>query len=190
MNRKLFFMLLLSSICFANLLKAQDPYIGEIRMFAGNFAPQGWAKCEGQLLSIQQNAALFSILGTTYGGNGTTNFALPDLRGRIPMAPGAGPGLTPHVIGEASGSENTQITVANLPAHTHAMTGNSAAGTSSDPTNNYPANTGAVDKEYGTSPNVSMGITQPTGNNVPINNVQPYLCVTFIIAIQGIYPTQ
>ena len=182
--------MLFISMSWAHVLKAQDPYLGEIRMFAGNFAPQGWAKCEGQLLAISQNQALYAIIGTTYGGNGITNFALPDLRGRVAMHTGTGPGLSQHVLGEMSGTENNSLTVANLPAHTHTLNGNSNAGTSSDPTGNYPAHTGAIDKEYATTSNTTMGVTQPAGNNIPVNNMQPYNCVTFIIATQGIFPTQ
>src|SRR5215207_9632471 len=98
-----------------------EPFIGEIRMFGGNFAPRGWAFCEGQLLSIAQNTALFSILGTTYGGNGTTTFALPDLRGRVPIQPGQGPGLSPYTLGQMSGQENVTLLITNIPAHTHTL---------------------------------------------------------------------
>src|SRR5437899_12703586 len=115
------------------------PFIGEIVMFAGNFAPRGWAFCNGQILSIAQNTALFSILGTTYGGNGQTTFALPDLRGRVPMHPGQGPGLTNHTLGEVAGSETTTLLSSNMPQHTHALNCNSAAGTQPSPSSGFLA---------------------------------------------------
>jgi microcystin-dependent protein len=175
---------------FSFRVKAQDAYIGEIRMFAGNFAPQGWAKCEGQLLPIAQFQALFSLLGTTYGGNGQNNFALPDLRGRVPMGVGTGPGLPQYVLGQTGGTVNNTLTTDNLPPHQHAILAEVAAGTTASPTNAYLANTGAVDREFATTSSTTMGSTGPVGNGVPVNNMQPYTTLTFIICLQGIYPTQ
>jgi len=174
-------------------VEAQDAYIGEIRMFAGNFAPTGWQFCNGQLLSIAQNTTLFSLLGTTYGGNGTQTFGLPDLRGRVPVHAGfsQGPGLTPVDLGQVGGTENTSILISNLPAHTHSISANTSAGTTSIPTNAINADSSTLDKEYTTNAaNTTMSPTGSTGGSLPINNMQPYLGINFIIATQGIYPTR
>jgi microcystin-dependent protein len=167
-----------------------DPYIGEIRMFAGNFAPRGWALCNGQLLSIAQNTALFSLLGTMYGGNGQTTFGLPDLRGRVPLHFGQGPGLTPYAQGELSGSETVTLTTNEMPSHNHGANGNQAGGNSPSPAGRYWAMSSRRDTMYASSANVAM---QPqaldlTGNGQPHDNMQPYLTVNYIIALQGLYP--
>ena len=185
--------------------------IGEIKMFGGNFAPRSWALCEGQLLSISANTALFSILGTTFGGDGRTTFALPDMRGRVPMGPGTGPGLSPRRLGEKGGTETDTLTVAQLPAHNHAASGNLAnaqatpqaladAGTSEDPTGAFMAASSSGDKIFASNQDANMapvpvsGSVQitvaNTGGNQPINNVQPYLAVNFIICLQGIFPSR
>ena len=172
---------------------SQNNYIGEIKMMACNFAPTGWAKCEGQLLPINQNQALFSLLGTTYGGNGQTTFALPDLRGRVPMHYGTGPGLSTYVQGQSGGSETNTITVSQMPAHNHTIGANTADGNQNDPTGSYPANTKLLDKEYTTvAPNTTMNAAMVgvTGGNQPVNNIPPYLTVTYIIALTGIFPPQ
>jgi microcystin-dependent protein len=179
-----------------------DPFIGEIIMFAGNFEPRGWAFCNGQLLSIAQNTALFSILGTTYGGDGRTTFGLPDLRGRLPMHPGQGPGLTPHSLGEQSGTETVTLTQANLPAHTHPATGiarafsgkgnsNAAAG------NAWAKDAGVQSATYSSSaPDTDMkagtvNVTvSPTGGSQPVPTLPPYTCISFIIALEGIFPSR
>ena len=172
-------------------VEAQNAYLGEIRMFAGNFAPTGWQFCNGQLLSIAQNTALFSLLGTTYGGNGITTFGLPDLRGRVPVHFGLGPGLTDVALGQVRGTENTSILVSNLPAHTHSISANTSAGTTSVPTNAINADTSTLDKEYTTNAaNTTMSPTGSTGDSQPINNMQPYLGINFIIATQGIFPSR
>jgi microcystin-dependent protein len=179
------------SLC--STANAQEAFIGEIRMFGGTYAPVGWAKCDGQLLQISQNSALFSILGTIYGGDGRTTFALPDLRGRVPMHNGTGPGLPAYEIGEKGGSATTNLTVANLPSHNHQVNGVVEEGNSDSPTNNYPANTKLLDKEYasnGTATAMNAGMIGSTGSNEPINNMQPFQTVTYIIAIQGIYPSR
>jgi microcystin-dependent protein len=162
-------------------------------MFGGNFAPQGWALCNGQLLSIQANAALFSILGTTYGGDGITNFALPNLQGRVPIHPGQGQGLSPYDLGQTGGNENVTLLQQQLPQHTHLMaTLNGPAG-SARPNGQLLAQStqGAV---YGPAPGDGSGLNAsaitPTGGNQPHVNIEPYLCVNFIIALQGIYPTR
>ncbi len=184
--------ILLIYFAFNNIVNAQSPYIGEIKMFAGNFAPSGWAKCEGQLLPIAQNTALFSLLGTTYGGNGTTNFALPDLRGRVPLGSGTGPGLSPKSLGQKAGTESNTISVAQMPAHNHTINAVIADGNQSTPTGNLLAGTKLLDPEYSNASNTTImnsAMVNNTGNDQSINNMQPYLPVTFIIALVGIYPS-
>lgn len=161
-----------------------DPFIGEIRIFAGNFAPAQWALCNGQLLPIQQNAALFSILGTIYGGNGQTNFALPDLRGRAPM--GAGRALqswTDYSVGQAVGAETVSLTQSEMPSHGHLMPGASEQ-TTDRPNGAAPAPGGS----YGTATGPAMAVTAATGANMPHLNMQPSLVLNFIIAVSGVYP--
>ena len=174
-----------------------DPFIGEIRMFGGNFAPVGWATCDGQLLPIQQYAAVFSLLGTTYGGNGTTNFALPDLRGRVPLHVGNGPGLSPYTLGEATGSEKVTLAQNQMPAHTHSANGSSTSASQASPGGNVWASPGDSGGGAGTgyanvAPNAPMAAAAigVTGGNVPVPVIQPLLCVTFIIALQGIFPSR
>lgn len=167
---------------------AADPYVGEIRMFAGNFEPVGWAFCNGQVLPIDQNTALFQLIGTTYGGDGQTTFALPDLRGRIPLHQGNG-----FVLAETGGAEEITLTVQQVPAHTHAFlaTGNTATGNS--PANNaFAAATGATIFPYGTDQPVTTLNAQTIGSvggSQPHTNFQPYLCVNFILSLQGIFPS-
>lgn len=182
---------------------ALEPFIGEIMIFAGNFAPRGWAACSGQLLSIAQNTALFSILGTTYGGNGQTTFALPDLRGRVPMSLGQGPGLANRTLGELAGTESGLLTVNNLPSHTHASTltasmpANSGAGNADTPNGNIPAGSASAENyaapasANGTMAPITLGGTiSPTGGNQPISLMQPYLVLTFCVALEGIFPSR
>ena len=180
-----------------------EPYIAEIYMFAGNFAPRGYAFCQGQLLSIAQNTALFSLLGTTYGGNGQTTFGLPDLRGRAPVGTGQGPGLGNIDLGELAGAPSTTLTVASMPAHTHAVTGtvsqpsSSAAGNADSPNGGIPAGS-ATDENYtaagsanGALAPATVTVTAgPTGGSQPFNNMQPYLGINFTIALEGIYPSR
>jgi len=165
-----------------------DPFLGEIRMFGGNFAPQGWATCDGQILPIAQNTALFSLLGTTYGGNGQTTFALPDLRGRLPVHIGGG--LT---IGQAGGSETVILTATNLPAHTHTANAASAARTLSPAGQYWAADPGANVAPYAAAPDgrvMSGTAIGAQGGSQPHANMQPFLAVTFIIALEGIYPSR
>ena len=168
-----------------------NPFIAEIRLFAGNFPPRGWAFCHGQLLPIAQNTALFSLVGTTYGGNGSTTFGLPDLRGRAPMQPGNGPGLTPRVLGEKGGAETVTLSAAELPAHTHELRGLGAPATSVQPAGNLPA-IPAEDlyQSAGTKKLAPMGAgaVSPAGEGQPHNNVQPSLTLNFIVALTGIFP--
>ncbi len=169
-----------------------DAYVGEIRLFAGNFAPKGWAFCNGQLMSITQHTALYSIFGTIYGGDGRTTFALPDLRGRAPMHQGAGPGLTPRTIGHAGGTSTVTLLENQIPAHQHipeCQTDEEQA----DPTGAIWADrqSGRFSSVYNSSsPNTPMNpqAIQPAGGSQPHNNMQPYLGLNFIVALQGIFP--
>lgn len=162
-----------------------EPFIGEIRPIAFGFPPKGWAFCNGQLLSIQQNQALFSILGTTYGGDGVTNFALPNLQGRVPV--GVGNGV---VLGEASGEASHTLIQTEMPAHNHALSASSAAASSDDPTDNGLA-AAKVYVPY-TSPQTTLNpaVIQLAGGSQPHDNMQPYLPINFIIALTGIYPSR
>ncbi len=171
-------------------LFAQEPFLGQIRAVAFDFAPRGWAQCNGQLLPIAQNQALFALLGTQYGGNGVQTFALPDLRGRTIVGAGLGVGIPEILQGERAGTETTSLTVNNLPSHSHSIGANSQAGTTSVPTSNFPANSGALDKEYASTSNSLMAATAPTGSNQPINNMKPYSTVNYIIALQGVFPSR
>jgi microcystin-dependent protein len=179
--------------------------IGEIRMFAGNFAPKNWSFCNGSLQSIAQNTALFSILGTTFGGDGRTTFGLPDFRGRVAVGTGQGPGLSSVVLGELAGSQTNTLIVSNLPSHTHTATGTVTPGaslggrganTSNIPTNNYPLETASGNNIYANPSNTNMGqspvtvTVNNTGNNIPVNNMQPYLGMNYIICLFGIFPSR
>lgn len=168
-----------------------DPFVAEIRIFPFNFAPKGWAWCDGQLLPISQNTALFSLLGTTYGGNGKSNFALPDLQGCAPMHPGQGPGLSMHDLGESAGSDTVTLLESEIPAHNHSWR--------SDPTNlgEDRTPTGASlarsvgGNLYGATANLVPFAPQalsPAGGDQPHNNLQPYLTFYFCIAMQGVFP--
>lgn len=192
MRKSITILSLLMLLGINNLTNAQEPLMGEIKMFAGNFAPRGWALCDGQLLAISQHQALFSILGTVYGGDGRTTFALPDLRSRVPMHPGSGPGLTPRTLGEKGGEETNTLSVSQIPSHTHNVNVVEEDGNESIPTGNVPAGTKVLDKEYSSnSPNATMNseTISNTGGGQPVNNVQPYTTVNFIIALQGVFPS-
>lgn len=170
-----------------------DPFLGEIVLFAGNFAPRGWAFCEGQLLSINQNSALFSILGTTYGGDGRTTFALPDLRGRAPIQAGNGPGLSPYSLGAKGGQETVTLTTNQIPSHNHYINADINVGTTNVPTNHILANTAAFDDEYSTgTPNTQMNVNavSHTGGDQSHENRQPFIAMNYIIALQGIFPSR
>ena len=165
-----------------------EPFLGEIRMLVYTFAPRGWADCDGQLLAISQNSALFSLIGTQYGGDGRTTFALPDLRGRVPMHPGQGPGLSSRTMGEQGGAETNQLSVAQLPAHSHVVRGTEEPRTTNRPAGAVPAKGGAYSSAPSTT--VDAGPTSSTGSGQPIGNVQPFQVVRFAIALQGIYPSR
>ncbi|RYF90239.1 MAG: phage tail protein [Chitinophagaceae bacterium] len=168
-----------------------EPYLGMVIMFGGNFAIRGWALCNGQLLPIAQNTALFSILGTTYGGNGQTTFALPDFRGRTPIHWGQGPGLTNYNFGQKAGTESFTLTAAQMPAHVHSIGGSDQAGTLSLPGAAVMANSGNLDKEYTAAPgNTPMAPTGIAGSSQPVASRDPYLAITFLIALEGIFPSR
>ena len=194
MKKLTFLALMLMTLLSGTKSNAQsDPYLGQIILVPYNFAPNGWLTCEGQLLSIAQNSALFSLLGTTYGGNGQTTFALPDLRGRLPMGQGNGPGLTPTVIGELKGSETNTLSVSQMPIHSHTVNAVLAEGNQNSPNGNLPADTKTLDKEYSdTAATTTMKASMigNSGGSQPINNMQPTLTMMYIIAIQGIYPSR
>ena len=169
-----------------------DPFVAEIRIFPFNFAPKGWAWCDGQLLPLSQNTALFSLLGTTYGGNGKSNFALPDLQGRAPMHPGQGPGLSLHDLGETGGSETVSLLESEMPAHTHALNANGGTANRTNPVGNSIARVAGAAPYLAPAgaPLVMMADTSlaPAGGDQPHNNMQPYLTFYFCIALQGVFP--
>ncbi len=169
-----------------------EPFVGEIRVFGFNFPPIGWSSCAGQLLPISQNTALFSILGTNFGGDGRTNFALPNFQGKVPLHVGTGNGLSPRVIGETGGVAQVTLSVAQMPAHTHAVNCNSGSGTSYGPANNVWASNAGGANEYAATANAAMAANalSAAGGGQPHNNLQPYLALNFCIALQGIYPSR
>jgi microcystin-dependent protein len=202
--------LMLFIICAMSSIdgQAQDAYLAEVRIFAGNFAPRGWALCEGQLLAISQNSALFSLLGTIYGGDGKTTFALPDMRGRVAVGPGTGPGLSTYREGQRGGTETNTLTTAQLPAHNHdaavVIKASNANATTKEPAGNYFASSiytinrgNTVDVlSYGAASDVEMNANAidvtvgNTGGNQAANNRQPYIAMNYIICTQGIYPSR
>jgi len=168
-----------------------DQFVGEIRLFAGNFAPKDWAFCNGQLLPISQNTALFSILGTMYGGDGKTTFALPNLQGTAPMGQGQGPGLTNRVQGSKVGTSTVTLLTNQIPAHTHTPNASTAIANLPDPTNNvWGSELPSGQKPYAATANTPMNplALSVTGGTQPHNNTQPYLALNFIIALYGIFP--
>jgi microcystin-dependent protein len=171
-----------------------DPFVAEIRIFPFNFAPRGWAWCDGQLLPLSQNTALFSLLGTTYGGDGKSNFALPDLQGRAPMHPGQGPGLSLHDLGETGGSETVTLLESEIPAHSHSVMANTSPGTLQAPASDRGLSRSQGGNAYVPTspapPMISMApeTLAPAGGDQPHNNLQPYLTFYFCIALQGVFP--
>ena len=167
-----------------------DAFIGEIRIFAGNFAPMSWAFCGGQLLSIAQKTALFAIVGRTSGGGGETTFGLPDLRGQAPMHPGNGPGLTPRSLGQRGGAETASLTEAQIPSHSHTLQGVDADAQDTNPTGAHLATSNEDNYDDQNAPNVPMSsLATGSFSNQVHNNMQPYLTLNFIIALTGIFPT-
>jgi microcystin-dependent protein len=167
-----------------------DPFVAEIRIFPFNFAPRGWAWCDGQLLPLSQNTALFSLLGTTYGGNGKSNFALPDLQGRAPMHPGQGPGLSLHDLGEQAGTETVTLLESEMPGHAHAVRASLQDATDRTVAGQLPAGGIGVAMFASGPPNVSLSFSSltPAGGDQPHNNMMPYLTFNFCIALQGVFP--
>jgi microcystin-dependent protein len=167
-----------------------EPFLGQIQLFGFGWAPKGWALCNGQLLSISANTALFSLLGTTYGGNGQTTFGLPDLRGRVPLGQGQGPGLSSYDLGEMAGVENVTLTAAEVGRHNHGVQG-SATGASKSPSGAVPAYNDAS-PSYGAPDGTAMSanMTQPNNGGQPHENRQPYLGACYCIAVEGIYPSR
>ncbi len=173
-----------------------ETFLGSLLLVPYNFAPQGWALCNGQLLPISQNTALFSLLGTTYGGDGVSNFALPDLRGRVPISSGQGPGLQPYALGQSGGAETATLTAHQLPSHSHNLHAVSGAGNNSNPANRFLADSpgGTVNTGiYSSSqPNATLNPSaiSPTGGGQPVDIRSPYLTFNWIIALQGVYPSR
>jgi microcystin-dependent protein len=168
-----------------------DPFVAEIRIFPFNFAPKGWAFCDGQILPLSQNTALFSLLGTTYGGDGKSNFALPDMQGNTPMHPGQGPGLSLPDLGETGGSDTVSLLESEIPAHSHSLMAFSGVGNRTTPVNNSISRvTGATPYVPGSPALVNMAdvAITPAGGDQPHNNMMPYLTMNFCIALQGVYP--
>jgi microcystin-dependent protein len=171
-----------------------EPFVGEVRIFAGTFAPAGWAMCQGQLMPISQNDTLFNLIGTTYGGDGQETFALPDLQGRLPIHAGQGPGISQtYQLGEKGGSESVTLTTQQIPIHNHAMLASSAVGQQPQPQNAFLAQT-SVGFPYvaASTPHVNLNNNSlgPVGGNQPHENCMPFLVLTFIISLFGVFPTQ
>ncbi len=167
-----------------------EPFLAEIRIVGFNFAPRGWAFCDGQILPINQNQSLYSLLGTTYGGDGRTSFALPDLRGRSPIHVGSSNG-TSHSLGQKSGEETHTLSVAEIPQHTHSIASNQTLGTEAEPSGQFPAR--AADSIYGSLANaqaMGSGTIANTGGSQAHENMQPYLALNFCIALQGLFPSR
>ncbi len=178
-----------------------DPILGSIIIFAGNFAPKPWAFCQGQLLSIAQNSALFAILGTTYGGDGQTTFALPDLRGRVAVSQGQGPGLSNYFLGQQAGTENVTLNVSQMPSHSHNVAANdSTANATVSPKNAYlsqtnvpgtrPTTSDTYASSLATATTLNPATIQSQGGSLPHTNIQPLLAINYIIALQGIFPSR
>ena len=169
-----------------------QPYVGEIRMFAGNFAPAGWMFCDGQLLPISENETLFQLIGTTYGGDGESTFALPNLQSRVPIHMGAGPDGTTYQLAEQAGTEQETLTVQQIPNHTHPFTASTSVAQGTNPTGNLYGQSTQATLYIDDDPNVAMATTTiaPTGGSQPHENDQPFLCINYIISLFGLFPSQ
>jgi microcystin-dependent protein len=167
-----------------------DPFVAEIRIFPFNFAPKGWAFCDGQILPLSQNTALFSLLGTTYGGDGKSNFALPDMQGNAPMHPGQGPGLSLHDLGETGGSETVSLLESEIPSHSHSIQASAGDGFDQAPASSQLATGIGISAYAAPGPLVALSdnALTPAGGDQPHNTMQPYLTLNFCIALQGVYP--
>jgi microcystin-dependent protein len=180
-------------LSFVGMSHAQEAFLADIKLTGANFDQRGWMSCDGRLLPISQYSALFSLLGTQYGGDGRTTFALPDLRGRVPVGIGSGPGLTPKVQGEKSGSETNTILVSQMPSHNHTVNAVGTDGNQSVPTGNLPAGTKLLDKEYSNasaSTTMNSSMINQQGGGQPVNNMQPYLGLRYVICVVGTYPSR
>jgi microcystin-dependent protein len=173
-----------------------EPFLAEIRVFGFNFAPVGWAFCDGQVMPISQNTALFSLLGTNFGGNGTSTFALPNLQGSVPLQQGQGPGLTPYVLGETGGAVSVTLISSQMPSHNHLLECSTAVAGQTSPVGAIPAVPPAQRGQSffaaspGTSPAMKAGMLTPAGGNGPHNNMPPYLTLNFCIALAGVFPSR
>ena len=169
-----------------------EPYVGEIRMFAGNFAPVGWMFCEGQTLPIAENDVLFALIGTTYGGDGEETFNLPNLASRVPIHMGTGPDGTTYQIGEMAGTEQETLTVQQIPTHSHALTCSTNIGSAQPPANMVLAQSTVANMYIQDSPdgNLAASCVLPAGGSQPHENTQPFLCINFIISLYGVFPSQ
>ena len=168
-----------------------EPFLGMIAIYPYNFAPRGWAFCQGQILPIAQNTALFSLLGTTFGGNGQTTFALPDLRGRVPNSSGQGPGLSSYDLGQVGGTENTTLTINNMPGHNHTVAANGGDADSGKPSGRVLANSSATN--FASAPDGTLmnpAMINNTGGSQPFSILGPYLTLNFCIALEGIFPSR
>lgn len=181
--------LTVDSIQKENQITGDQPYIGEIAMFAGNFAPRGWALCNGQILSIQQNTALFSLIGTIYGGDGRTTFALPDLRGRAPVHAGQGPGLTNHRLGQKGGQEEVTLNQTQLPSHNHFIQSDLMVQEMQIPRAEGEGEPIRIPVADGEGESLNLTVSH-SGGNRPVNNKQPYLTINYIISLQGTFPSR
>lgn len=171
-----------------------EPYVGEIRMFGGTFAPSGWALCQGQLMPISENDTLFNLIGTTYGGDGQETFGIPDLQGRLPVHQGQGPGLSQtYQIGEKFGVETVTLTTQTIPVHNHALLATTEIGQNAQPQGGMFAQTSTgqlYNEPLDPLVNMNANMLQPVGGNQPHENLQPYLCINFIISLFGVFPSQ
>ncbi|MBK7427710.1 MAG: phage tail protein [Saprospiraceae bacterium] len=165
-----------------------DQFVAEIRIFPFNFPPPGWAFCDGQLMPISQNTALFSLLGTTYGGDGKSTFALPDMQGNAPMHPGQGQGLSLRDLGEMSGVETVTLLQSEIPFHNHSLMGVNDSGLQTSPVGAVPGRASIYQTTQAPSVNMALEMLAPSGGSLPHNNMQPYLTLNFCIALQGIFP--
>lgn len=185
---------LLLCLSFNNTTNAQEAYLGDIKLTAITFTQRSWMACEGQLLPISQHSALFSLLGTTYGGDGRTTFALPDLRGRVPVGYGNGPGLSDYNQSQKGGTETNTITVSQMPSHNHTVNAVIEDGNQSVPTNNFLAGTKVLDTEYSdvSASNTTMNtaMINNAGGNQSVNNIQPYTVVRYVICVEGVFPSR
>ncbi|TYB78416.1 phage tail protein [Bizionia myxarmorum] len=191
MKKTITILSLLLCLSFSKTANSQEAYLGDIKITAINFEQRYWMECDGRLLQINLHNALFSLLGTQYGGDGMTTFRLPDLRGRVPIGQGNGPGLPSYIQGSSAGYPITTLEVANLPAHNHTVNAVTEDGDSSSPTNNFPAGTKLLDQEYattGTTTTMNPAMVGNTGNGTAVNNMQPYVTLRYVICVSGLFP--